>query len=85
MSGEGVIANEAFRDDQGLPSGAPSRGPRVALTDAEIEQLRQVVKTAIEQAGSPLIGKTFAGPRHNELGFETRDGGLIVFSMRDYL
>lgn len=58
---------------------------RVVVTDAEIEALRAAVHAALEQAGSPLIGKVFLGPRHNELGFEPRDGGIVVMSMRDFL
>ena len=52
------------------------------VTDAEIEALREVVKAALERAGVPEIGKVFAGPRHNEVGFETKDGGHVVLSMR---
>jgi len=52
------------------------------VTDAEIEALREVVKAALERAGVPEIGKVFAGPRHNEIGFETKDGGHVVLSMR---
>jgi len=57
----------------------------ISLTEADVEQFRKVVRDALETAGTPLIGKVFTGPRHNELGFETRDGGMIVLSMRDHL
>lgn len=57
----------------------------IKLEDAEIEVLRLAVKAALDRADDPQIGKTFTGPRHNEVGFETRDGGIVVLKLRDYL
>jgi hypothetical protein len=54
----------------------------IRLQDAEIEALCKVVKAALERAGVPEIGEVFTGPRHNEVGFETKDGGHVVLSMR---
>ena len=58
---------------------------RVALTTADIEAYCKTLREILEASRSDRIGTVFGGPRHNEIGFETPDGGLIVLSLRSRL